>query len=55
MATRAKPLRDYEELTEGERKMIRSDFKKNYLGAGLVEKWRLTREAFRQLSKESRL
>ncbi|ECS7249869.1 hypothetical protein CE005_22975 [Salmonella enterica subsp. enterica serovar Mississippi] len=53
MATRAKPLRDYSELTEGERKMIIADFKKNYLGAGMVEKWRLSREAFKQLKRES--
>lgn len=47
--------RCYDELTEGEKKLIRSAFKRDYLGYGFRERFCIDREAFRQLSRESRI
>lgn len=46
--------RCYDELTEGERKLIRQAFKRDYLGQGFRERYQIDREAFRLLSRESR-
>ncbi|EJY3357267.1 hypothetical protein OGA58_004473 [Salmonella enterica] len=46
--------REYQDLTAAERREIVNAFKRDYLGQGLVNKYRLSREAFRQLRQESR-
>ncbi|ELS0628866.1 hypothetical protein R4036_004600 [Salmonella enterica] len=49
-----KPLRDYEELLDAEKRDIIKDFKMNYLGEGIAEKYRITAICFRILRNESR-
>lgn len=46
--------REYNDIPPAERKLIIKDFKKNYTGEGLIDKWKLSREAFRKLRDESR-
>lgn len=51
----AKSFREYHELNEIEKAHIRQRFKLDYLGQGFIDRYRLTREAFRKLREESRL
>ncbi|HGG2837326.1 TPA: hypothetical protein ACJFV9_004406 [Salmonella enterica subsp. enterica serovar Infantis] len=49
-----RPLKDYDELTCAEKELIIKEFKNNYTGEGIINRWNITREAFRKLRDESR-
>ncbi len=46
--------KEYAELTECERETIRQAFKRDYTGYKFRDLFKISRDAFRQLSRESR-
>jgi len=54
-AIKTKEPRSLDDLSSIERCEIIQAFKRDYLGQGIVNQYRLTREAFRQLRELSRL
>lgn len=55
MASKNFAFREYEELTESEKRIIKQEFKRDYLGQGFRDRFQISREALRKLSRESRL
>lgn len=51
---KAKKYRDYHELNDIERANIRQAFKLDYQGYRFIDRFRITREAFRELKEQSR-
>ncbi|EMC1489653.1 hypothetical protein VAA96_004531 [Salmonella enterica] len=55
MKKKIKHYREYHELPEIERMQIRQAFKLDYQGYRFIDRYLISREAFRELKEQSRL
>lgn len=53
-AKQRKPLREYEELIDAEKRIIIQAFHSDYLGTGFIDRYRITKQCYRTLKEESR-